>query len=131
VIWLFQTLLAAMFSTFWFVWAFHGSWIRPLSIPANMLKLPAEVKLFFSPLIDYVSFLSPSSFFFAGLVYSTISLFSTVVFLILAAHFNGWKLDRKLGIVLLIWYFIFMIFASMYELNVFGNANPPTCDSDY
>ena len=70
-------------------------------------------------------------FFIAGLVYSTFSLLSTIVFLILASHFNGWKLDRKFGIILLIWYFIFMIFASLYELNVFGTANLPTCDSDF
>jgi len=66
-----------------------------------------------------------------GLVYSTFSLLSTIVFLIMASHFNGWKLDRKFGIILLIWYFIFMIFASLYELNVFGFANLPTCDSDF
>jgi len=66
-----------------------------------------------------------------GLVYSTFSLLSTVVFLIVASHYNGWKLDRKFGVILLIWYFIFMIFASLYELNVFGAANLPTCDSNY
>jgi Ca2+/Na+ antiporter len=66
-----------------------------------------------------------------GLVYSTVSLLSTIVILIMASHFNGWKLDRKFGIILLIWYFIFMVFASLYELNVFGFANLPTCDSDF
>jgi len=66
-----------------------------------------------------------------GLVYSTFSLLSTIVFLVVASHYNGWKLDRKFGIILLIWYFIFMIFASLYELNVFGYANLPTCGSDY
>ncbi len=66
-----------------------------------------------------------------GLIYSTFSLLSTIVFLIVASHCNGWKLDRKFGIILLIWYFIFMVFASLYELNVFGFANLPTCQSDY
>merc|ERR1719228_1186106 len=66
-----------------------------------------------------------------GLLYSTFSLLSTIVFLIVASHYNGWKLDRKFGVILLIWYFIFMIFASLYELNVFGFANLPTCDSDF
>ncbi len=28
-------------------------------------------------------------------------------------------------------YFVFIIFASMYELNIFGNMNPPVCDSKY
>ncbi|KAK3883945.1 hypothetical protein Pcinc_011757 [Petrolisthes cinctipes] len=66
-----------------------------------------------------------------GLTYSTISLFSTVIFLIVATHLNGWKLDKKYGIILLIWYLIFMIFASLYELNVFGYLNPPECPSPY
>jgi hypothetical protein len=38
-----------------------------------------------------------------GLLYSTFSLFSTVVFLIVVCHVNSWKLDKKLGIILLIW----------------------------
>lgn len=67
----------------------------------------------------------------SGLLYSTFSLFSTVVFFILCCHFNSWKLDKKLGIILLIWYFIFMTFASLYELNVFGEFNPPECASTY
>ena len=61
--------------------------------------------------------------YFSGLLYSTFSLFSTVVFLIVACHFNHWKLDRKFGVILLIWYFIFMSIAAMYELNVFGEYN--------
>lgn len=28
---------------------------------------------------------------------------------------NGWKMDRKYGIILIIWYFVVMIFASLYE----------------
>nr|XP_018907021.1 PREDICTED: probable sodium/potassium/calcium exchanger CG1090 isoform X3 [Bemisia tabaci]XP_018907022.1 PREDICTED: probable sodium/potassium/calcium exchanger CG1090 isoform X3 [Bemisia tabaci] len=66
-----------------------------------------------------------------GLTYSTLSLFSTVVFLILATHYNGWKLDKKFGIILMVWYAVFISFASLYELNVFGVMNPPQCLSDY
>ncbi|KAK8748011.1 hypothetical protein OTU49_016269 [Cherax quadricarinatus] len=66
-----------------------------------------------------------------GLTYSTISLFSTVIFLIIATHMNGWKLDKKYGVVLMFWYLIFMVFASLYELNVFGYLNPPECSSPY
>lgn len=68
---------------------------------------------------------------FSGLTYSTVSLLSTVVFLIVATHLNGWKLDRKYGIILMIWYLIFITFASMYELNVFGYLNPRECPSEY
>nr|CAH7739540.1 unnamed protein product [Callosobruchus chinensis] len=66
-----------------------------------------------------------------GLAYSTLSLLSTVVFLVVATHYNGWKLDRRFGIILMVWYLIFITFASMYELNVFGKLNPPECITDW
>jgi len=66
-----------------------------------------------------------------GILYSTITLFSTVVFLIFASHINGWKMDKKYGGILLIWYFIVMIFASLYETNLLGAINPIECDSEY
>ncbi|XP_049880616.1 probable sodium/potassium/calcium exchanger CG1090 [Pectinophora gossypiella] len=66
-----------------------------------------------------------------GLVYSTLSLFSTVIFLVVATHANGWKLDRKYGAVLMVWYLLFITFASLYELNVFGDFHPPDCGSTY
>ncbi|XP_072760035.1 probable sodium/potassium/calcium exchanger CG1090 isoform X2 [Anoplolepis gracilipes] len=66
-----------------------------------------------------------------GLTYSTVSLLSTVVFLVLATHLNGWKLDRRYGVVLMIWYLIFIVFAALYELNIFGEMNPPVCPSSF
>lgn len=66
-----------------------------------------------------------------GLAYSTLSLLSTVAFLVVAVHLNGWKLDKKLGIVLMIWYLVFITIASLYEMNVFGYMNPPECGSSY
>ncbi|KAH8359124.1 hypothetical protein KR093_004469 [Drosophila rubida] len=65
-----------------------------------------------------------------GLAYSTLSLFSTVVFLILSTHLNGWKLDKRLGIILMIWYLFFITLAALYEMNVFGYMNPPECVSE-
>lgn len=67
----------------------------------------------------------------SGLTYSTVSLLSTVVFLVLATHLNGWKLDRRYGVVLMVWYLIFIVFASLYELNIFGEMNPPVCPSSF
>ncbi|XP_055716381.1 probable sodium/potassium/calcium exchanger CG1090 isoform X1 [Phlebotomus papatasi] len=66
-----------------------------------------------------------------GLAYSTLSLLSTVLFLLVATHLNGWKLDKRLGIVLMVWYLVFITVASLYELNVFGQLNPPECPSGY
>ncbi|XP_023701667.1 probable sodium/potassium/calcium exchanger CG1090 isoform X3 [Cryptotermes secundus] len=66
-----------------------------------------------------------------GLTYSTLSLLSTVLFLVVATHLNGWKLDKKYGLILMVWYLLFITFASLYELNVFGDLNPPECPSNY
>uniref|UniRef100_A0A2A4IZH9 Sodium/calcium exchanger membrane region domain-containing protein n=1 Tax=Heliothis virescens TaxID=7102 RepID=A0A2A4IZH9_HELVI len=66
-----------------------------------------------------------------GLIYSTLSLFSTVIFLVVATHANGWKLDRKYGAVLMVWYILFITLASLYELNVFGYYTHPDCISSY
>lgn len=68
---------------------------------------------------------------FSGLTYSTLSLLSTVVFLLVATHLNGWKLDKKYGVILMIWYILFISFASLYELNVFGYMNLPECPTLY
>lgn len=65
-----------------------------------------------------------------GLTYSSLTLLSTVVFLLLSTHLNGWKMDKKYGIILLLVYVIFMVLASMYELNVFGSFHPPECAVD-
>ncbi|XP_063237758.1 probable sodium/potassium/calcium exchanger CG1090 [Bacillus rossius redtenbacheri] len=66
-----------------------------------------------------------------GLTYSTLSLLSTILFLVVTTHLNGWKLDKKYGFILLGWYLLFITFASLYELNVFGNLNPLECPTDY
>ena len=65
------------------------------------------------------------------MAYSTLSLFSTVIFLIMSTHLNGWKLDKRLGIILMVWYLLFITLAALYELNVFGYMNPPECPSEY
>lgn len=66
-----------------------------------------------------------------GLTYSTLSLLSTVIFFLCAIHLNGWKLDKRLGIILMVWYLLFITFASLYELNFFGITNPAPCASEY
>ena len=66
-----------------------------------------------------------------GIFYSTLSLFVTIILFLLLLHLSYWRLTKKVGWVLLAWYFIFSLFASLYELNVFGLVNPPECLSDY
>ncbi|ESO89805.1 hypothetical protein LOTGIDRAFT_234185 [Lottia gigantea] len=66
-----------------------------------------------------------------GLTYSSITLLSTVVFLLGATHLNGWKLDKKYGVVLLIVYVFYTVLASLYECNIFGYLHPEECPSNY
>lgn len=63
----------------------------------------------------------------AGLVYSTLTLFGTVVLFIAITWLNGWKMDFKYGVVLMVMYVVFVIIASLSELNYFGYVHPPTC----
>lgn len=63
----------------------------------------------------------------AGLEYSAISLLSTLLMLYVAFSLNKFKLDRKVGHACLLMYAVFLILASLIELNVFFRVNLPTC----
>lgn len=58
-----------------------------------------------------------------GLVFISSTLLLSIVFLFVAIHINGWKLDWKLGIVCLICYILFATLSILYELGIIGN-NP-------
>ncbi|XP_076468406.1 sodium/potassium/calcium exchanger 5-like [Babylonia areolata] len=66
-----------------------------------------------------------------GLLHSSVLLLSTVAFLLLATHLNGWRLTMRYGLVLLVVYVIYTILAALYELNIFGYFHPPECFSTY
>lgn len=59
----------------------------------------------------------------SGLVFISSTLLLSIVFLFVAIHINGWKLDWKLGIVCLICYILFATLSILYELGIIGN-NP-------
>ncbi|XP_008119677.2 sodium/potassium/calcium exchanger 5 isoform X1 [Anolis carolinensis] len=59
----------------------------------------------------------------SGLTYTAISLVCSIIFIFLAVHLNGWKLDKKLGAVCLLMYLAFAILSILYELGIIGN-NP-------
>lgn len=63
----------------------------------------------------------------SGLVYSSLTLLGTVVFLIVSLTINGWRLNKPLGVVYLVVYVIVIALTCLYELNVFGDLNPPSC----
>eukprot|EP00057_Strongylocentrotus_purpuratus_P030006 XP_780438.3 PREDICTED: sodium/potassium/calcium exchanger 3 [Strongylocentrotus purpuratus] len=62
-----------------------------------------------------------------GLLYSVLLLFASVTATILAIHFNKWRLDKRLGVLLTCFYVVFLSFSIMVEMNVFGYVNPPMC----
>ncbi|XP_077075631.1 sodium/potassium/calcium exchanger 4 isoform X2 [Siphateles boraxobius] len=65
-----------------------------------------------------------------GLVYSVVLLLGSVALTILGIHLNGWKLDFKLGVYVLVLYAIFLCFSIMIEYNVFTFVNIPMCRED-
>ncbi|XP_065221545.1 sodium/potassium/calcium exchanger 3 isoform X2 [Planococcus citri] len=62
-----------------------------------------------------------------GLEYSAISLLSTLLLLYCAFAVNKFKLDKKVGYACLLMYIIFLVLATLIELNVFFEVNLPTC----
>ncbi|XP_051579896.1 sodium/potassium/calcium exchanger 5 [Myxocyprinus asiaticus] len=59
----------------------------------------------------------------SGLVFMSCTLLLSIIFLFLAVHINGWKLDWKLGLVSLVCYILFATLSILYELGIIGN-NP-------
>ncbi|KAA0197728.1 Sodium:potassium:calcium exchanger [Fasciolopsis buskii] len=70
---------------------------------------------------------APVIIYSKGLLYATLTLFSTVLFLLGVTHLNRWRLTKPYGVVLLIGYIVVLIFCSCYELNLFSNVHPPAC----
>ena len=63
------------------------------------------------------------------MLYSTVFLFSTVVFLLVATYLSRWTLSKPYGISLLVWYALFLSVACLYEMNFFGQMTLPMCPS--
>lgn len=86
-------LLVQMCSIFSSAWVCHGEFKRTLkckNINNKILFLRFIQTAVIAP-GSHVNVISK------GLAYSTLSLLSTVVFLLFAIHMNSWKLDKKLG----------------------------------
>lgn len=52
------------------------------------------------------------------------------LFQVLGIHLNKWRLDRKLGVYVLVLYAVFLCFSIMIEFNVFTFVNLPMCRED-
>lgn len=111
----------------------HGSMGISNSIGSNTfdillcLGLPWFIKSAFFPTTPGNHFIPLKS---NSMAYSSTSLLSTLFGLYLAFHLNKFKLDWKIGLVCTGMYILFVIFASMIELNVFFPVNLPTCDRE-
>ncbi|XP_017871038.1 PREDICTED: sodium/potassium/calcium exchanger 4 isoform X1 [Drosophila arizonae] len=108
----------------------HGSMGICNSIGSNTfdillcLGVPWLIKAVFFPIQPGQNYVAINS---AGLEYSAITLLSTLFLLYLTFSMNKFKLDTKVGIACLVIYLVFMVFASLIELNVFFRVNLPTC----
>lgn len=88
------------------------------------LGLPWFIKAALVPTVPGQYYIQINS---QGLVYSSISLFSTLIILYGSLLFNKFKLNRTVGIICLVMYVVFLIFASVVELNTFFIVNLPIC----
>ncbi|CAH8531630.1 unnamed protein product [Dicrocoelium dendriticum] len=70
---------------------------------------------------------APVVIYSKGLLYAVLTLFSTVLFLLVVTHLNRWRLTKPYGITLLMGYIIVLVFCSCYELNLFGTVHLPEC----
>ena len=87
----------------------------PWFIQTVFIDPGSEVKVIHKGIYSFTFLFVVVVNFSSGILYSTFTLFSTVVFLVMASHYNKWKMDRKFGVILLVWYFVVMVFASLYE----------------
>ncbi|GFS43159.1 hypothetical protein NPIL_665951 [Nephila pilipes] len=87
------------------------------------LGLPWFIKTFF--VSKTYSLIINSS----ALTYTTATLLSTVILLFVTFSVAGWKLNRRVGFMCLVLYIGFLVIACLCEMNVFGQMNPPTCES--
>lgn len=62
-----------------------------------------------------------------AMTYTSVTLLSTVFLLFFTFVLTHWTLNYKVGFACVIMYVVFIVLACLYELNVFGPFNPPTC----
>ncbi|KAG7468062.1 hypothetical protein MATL_G00138870 [Megalops atlanticus] len=71
----------------------------------------------------FVDTSSPVEVNSTGLVFTAATLLLSIILLFVAVHVNGWKLNKKLGVVSLFFYLLFATLSILYELGIIGN-NP-------
>ncbi|XP_023680876.1 sodium/potassium/calcium exchanger 3 isoform X1 [Paramormyrops kingsleyae] len=74
--------------------------------------------------VDYGSYIHLNS---KGLIFSVALLLASVFLTVLGVHLNKWTLDRRLGIMCMLMYAVFLCFSILIEFNVFIFVNLPMC----
>jgi len=62
-----------------------------------------------------------------SIIYTSVSLFGTVVVTVLLFSVNRWRLNKCMGAIFLFLYLAFISVATLFELNIFGDYNLPVC----
>jgi len=108
----------------------HGSMGISNSIGSNTfnillcLGLPWLIKCSFLPAVEGQHYVGIHS---GGIGYSAVSLLSALFLLYATFLFSEFKLDRKVGVIFLFIYAVFLIMTALIELNTFFIVNLPVC----
>ena len=62
-----------------------------------------------------------------GLLYTSAILLVTVVIVVVIMIASRWRLNKPVGVVLLVVYAVVITFACLFETNVFSDINLPQC----
>ena len=62
-----------------------------------------------------------------GLFISCFFILGSIAITLIIIHVAKWKLDKKVGCVYLVTYFIFMVISIVVEMTSFAKYNPPMC----
>ena len=62
-----------------------------------------------------------------GIEYSTLMLMGSLAVLYIILFVNKFVLDKRVGFTAAILYSVFLVFACLFESNVFFQVNMPTC----
>uniref|UniRef100_A0A8C6SP38 Solute carrier family 24 member 3 n=1 Tax=Neogobius melanostomus TaxID=47308 RepID=A0A8C6SP38_9GOBI len=65
-----------------------------------------------------------------GLIFSVGLLLASVFMTVTGVHLNKWTLDKRLGLMCLMLYSVFLCFSCLIEYNIFTFVNLPTCRED-
>lgn len=65
-----------------------------------------------------------------GLFISCFFILGSIAVTLLIIYYYKWVLDKKVGCIYLVFYFIFMGISIYVEMNAFGKYNPPMCIVD-